>query len=178
MSRSVITAPADPSRGWFPVPPWPPPANPSPDDLPTPKGPIDFGVTGAEFLGWIYMGTNDFAKDPGKPQKQLRMIANIGEATFLVVGVKSDLGITDLHDIAEKRLPVKIIRRHIHRRSHRPKSSTITASLRKRVKSFGGALQRGWTRGPRETSSSASRASPRGLANSTCSTKRLRSINA
>ena len=86
-----------------------PPPNPSPGDLPTPKGPIDFGVTGAEFLEWIYMGTNDFAKDPGTPQKQLRMIANIGEATFLVVGVKSDLGITDLRDIAEKRIPVKMV---------------------------------------------------------------------
>ena len=47
-----------------------PPERPSPDDLPTPKGPIDFGITGAEFLQWAYMGTNDFAKDPGTPQKQ------------------------------------------------------------------------------------------------------------
>jgi len=86
-----------------------PPEKPSPDDLPTPKGPLDFGVTGTEFLQWAYMGTNDFTKDPGTAQKQLRLIANVQEPTFFIAAVTADSGITDLRQIQEKRIPVKIV---------------------------------------------------------------------
>ena len=73
-----------------------------------PKGPVDFGVTSVEYLESIYLGINDYAKDPGKPQKQLRLIANIQEPTYFVVAVKKDSGINSLSDIVEKRLPVKL----------------------------------------------------------------------
>ena len=60
-------------------------------------------------MWWAYQGSHDFAKDPGTPQKQLRMIANIQDPTYYIVAVKADSGITDLHQILEKRLPVKIL---------------------------------------------------------------------
>jgi TRAP transporter TAXI family solute receptor len=86
-----------------------PPANATANALPTPNGPIDFGATGSEFLAWAYRGTHDFAKDPGAPQKQLRMVANIQEPTYYVVAVRADSGITDLRQIMDKRMPVKVV---------------------------------------------------------------------
>ncbi len=87
------------------------PPNPGPDPLPVPKGPLDFGATGAEFLQWAYLGIHDFAKDPGVPRKEIRMIANIQEATYFAIAVKSSLGITDLRQIAERKIPVKVMAR-------------------------------------------------------------------
>ena len=86
----------------------PPPANPGPNDD-TPKGVIDFGATGAQFLWWAYEGTHDFAKDPEGPRKNLTIIANIQDPQFMLVAVKADSGITDLHQILEKKLPVRIM---------------------------------------------------------------------
>jgi len=86
-----------------------PPRNPSFPDLSTPKGPIDFGATGVEFLQWAYLGINDFAKDPGSPQKQLRAIASIQEPSYYIVAVRTGSGITDLQQIVEKHLPVKMV---------------------------------------------------------------------
>ena len=77
--------------------------------LPTPKGPVDFGATGLELLDWAYLGINDFAKDPGTPQKQLRLIAKIQEPTYYVIAVKADSGITSLSQIVEKKLPVQMV---------------------------------------------------------------------
>lgn len=88
------------------VPPKPDPASNQP--IP-PDGPVDFGTTGSQFLWWAYQGTHDFAKDPEGPRKQLRLIANIQEPSYLIAAVKADSGITDLHQIVEKRLPVKIL---------------------------------------------------------------------
>ena len=81
-------------------------AMPSP---PPPNGPVDFGATGAQFLWWAYQGTHDFAKDPEGPRKQLRLVANIQDPSYLLVAVNADSGITDLHQIKDKRLPVHII---------------------------------------------------------------------
>lgn len=111
-----------------------------PNDLPTPKGPIDFGVTGAEFLEWAYMETNDFAKDPGTPQKQLRMIANIGKATFLVVAVKADSGITNLRQIVERRIPVKLVASTYTGGSIVPSVLDSYLLTEDRLKSFGGTF--------------------------------------
>ncbi|MBI4480861.1 MAG: TAXI family TRAP transporter solute-binding subunit [Acidobacteria bacterium] len=87
----------------------PPPANPTPDSPPTPPGVIDFGATGAQFLWWAYQGTHDFAKDPEGPRKNLRIIANIQDPQYMLVAVKADSGITDLRQIPEKKLPVRIM---------------------------------------------------------------------
>jgi uncharacterized protein len=79
-----------------------------PNDPPQPKGRLDFGATGAQYLWWAYQGTHGFAKDTEGPRKQLRLIANVQSPSYLVVAVKGDSGITDLGQIKEKRLPVHI----------------------------------------------------------------------
>ncbi len=86
-----------------------PPANPAPDTRPTPKGPVDFGATGAQLLWWAYQGTNNFSSDPEGPRKQLRLVANLQAPAFLAVAVTADSGITDLRQIVEKRLPAQIL---------------------------------------------------------------------
>src|SRR5262245_41772611 len=79
-----------------------------PNDPPQPKGRLDFGATGAQYLWWAYQGSHGFAKDPEGPRKQLRLIANIQSPSYLVVAVKGDSGITDLRQIKERRLPAHI----------------------------------------------------------------------
>jgi uncharacterized protein len=80
-----------------------------PNDPPQPSARLDFGATGSQYLWWAYQGTHGFAKDPEGPRKQLRLIANIQSPSYLVVAVKADSGITDLGQIKEKRLPVRIM---------------------------------------------------------------------
>ena len=75
---------------------------------PPPNGPIDFGATGAQFLWWAYQGKNDFANDPEGPRKMLRMVANIQTPSYVLVAVRAEMGITDLAQIKEKRLPVRL----------------------------------------------------------------------
>ncbi len=85
------------------------PARPSPNDPPLPNGPVDFGATGSQFLWWAYQGEHDFAKDSEGPRKHLRLVANIQEPSYMLVAVKADSGITDLHQIKERRMAVKIM---------------------------------------------------------------------
>lgn len=88
------------------IPPRPPVGSTDPTP---PNGPLDFGATATQFLWWAYQGTHDFAKDPGAPQKQLRLVATINDPSFMLVAVKAGSGITDLAQIKEKRLPAKIL---------------------------------------------------------------------
>lgn len=81
----------------------------NPENLPLPKGPVDFGATGSQFLQWAYLGIHDFAKDKEGPRKHLRVVAHIQEPTYFVVAVKSNSTIKDLGEIIEKKLPVKIL---------------------------------------------------------------------
>jgi uncharacterized protein len=74
-----------------------------------PTGPVDFGATSLEFLQWAYMGIADFAKDPQGPRKNVRVVANISTPTYFVAAAKAESGITDLRQIVEKRMPVKIL---------------------------------------------------------------------
>jgi uncharacterized protein len=76
---------------------------------PPPTAPIDFGATGSQFLWWAYQGAHDFAKDPEGPRKQLRLVANIQEPSYFLVAVRADSGITDLHQIKEKRMAVRVL---------------------------------------------------------------------
>ena len=71
-----------------------------------PNGPVDFGATAVHFLWDAYRGVGNYAVDG--PMKQLRLLANIQDPMWLVVAVKSDSGITDLRQIKEKRLAVRI----------------------------------------------------------------------
>ncbi len=120
--------------------------NPSPDDLPTPKGPLDFGVTGAEFLQWAYMGTNDFAEDPGTPQRQLRAIANIQEPTYYIVAVRADSGISNLSEIVEKKLPVRMVARTGIGGHITPTVMEYYGITKEKIESFGGSFATGFQR--------------------------------
>lgn len=86
----------------------PPRPGPNSTDPPPPNGPVDFGATGAQFLWWAYQGNHDFAKDPEGPRKSLRLVANVQTPSYILAAVKADLGITDLRQIKEKRLPVRL----------------------------------------------------------------------
>jgi TRAP transporter TAXI family solute receptor len=123
-----------------------PPNNPGPNDLPTPKGPIDFGVTGLEFLQWAYMGTNDFAEDPGTPQRQLRLIAKIQEPTYYIVAVKADSGIANLAQIVENKMPVKMIARTGIGGLTTPEVMEYYGITREKIESFGGTFATGYNR--------------------------------
>jgi uncharacterized protein len=72
-----------------------------------PDGPVDFGATAIHFLWEAYQGTGKYASD--RPMTQLRLLANIQDPLWLVVAVKKDAGITDLRQIKEKKLPVRIL---------------------------------------------------------------------
>ncbi len=80
-----------------------------PNEPPQPTAPLDFGATGSQYLWWAYQGSHGFAKDPEGPRKNLRLIANIQSPSYLVVAVKANSEITDLAQIEEKRLPVRIL---------------------------------------------------------------------
>jgi len=91
----------------------PPPLRPNPnlppgmDVPPPPNGPLDFGVTSNVYLWWAYQGTHEFAEDG--PKKNLRLIGVIQHPSYLMVAVKADSGITDLRQIKEKGMPVRIL---------------------------------------------------------------------
>jgi uncharacterized protein len=77
--------------------------------LPTPNGPVDFGATSADFLQAAYLGIHDFAQDPEGPRKQLRAVAFIQQPTYYLVAVKSNLPISSLSDIVNKKMAVKMV---------------------------------------------------------------------
>ena len=108
---------------------------------PLPNGPVDFGATGSQFLWWAYQGTHDFAKDAEGPRRQLRLIANIQEPSYFLIAVKSDSGITDLHQIVEKRLPVKILASTGVGGQTTPEVLAYFALTRESMESFGGELR-------------------------------------
>jgi hypothetical protein len=72
----------------------------------THNAPVEFGATGAQFLWDAYQGTGAYARE--KPRTNLRLIANIQSPTYLIVTVRSDLGIRDLGQIRQKRWPVRV----------------------------------------------------------------------
>src|SRR5215212_4367051 len=88
-----------------------PPAKPAPGAPPTPEGKLDFGATGAELLQYAYLGIHDFASDKEGPRKHLRLLARIQMPTYYMVAVDAKSGITDLRQIAEKKMPVKLVAR-------------------------------------------------------------------
>jgi TRAP-type uncharacterized transport system substrate-binding protein len=88
-----------------------PPQKATPGALPTPEGKLDFGATGAELLRYAYLGIHDFAHDKEGPRKQLRLIAKIQMPTYYTIAINSKSGITDLRQIAEKKLPVRLVAR-------------------------------------------------------------------
>jgi TRAP transporter TAXI family solute receptor len=116
-----------------------PPAKPDADRRPTPTGPVDFGATGTQLLWWAYQGRNDFAKDPEGPRPQLRLIANLQQPSYLLVAVKADSGITDLRQIVDKRMPVKIMASNII--GDTPTLLDYYGLTKEKLESFGGELR-------------------------------------
>jgi len=114
---------------------------------PLPNGPIDFGVTGSQFLQWAYLGTDVFAKDPEGPRKHLRLVANIQEPTYLIVAVKADSGITNLSQIVEKRLPVKMVARVGIGGGITPALLDYYGLSKEKVESFGGSFHTNYPQG-------------------------------
>jgi TRAP transporter TAXI family solute receptor len=110
-----------------------------PNDPPQPRGRIDFGATGLQYLWWAYQGTHDFANDPEGPRKNLRLIANIQSPSYVVIAVKRNSEITDLTQIREKRLPVRILT--FMRDGNLPNSILAHYGLsREMIEAFGGSM--------------------------------------
>ena len=71
------------------------------------NAPVDFGITESGILASAYRGEGAYAADG--PYRNLRLIAKIEDPTYLLVAVKTASGITDLAQIRERRLPVRIL---------------------------------------------------------------------
>ncbi len=74
--------------------------------LVNPDGPIDFGVTGIDAVRRAYDGTANF---PEGAFKNLRVIARIENPAYLMVAVTKESGLTDLREVRERRMPVRVL---------------------------------------------------------------------
>ena len=77
------------------------------DIPPPPNAPVEFGITSVDFLRWAYQATHLYTGE--KPRTNLRVFAVIQSPTYLMVAARTDLGITDLAEIKQKRWPVRIL---------------------------------------------------------------------
>jgi TRAP-type uncharacterized transport system substrate-binding protein len=68
---------------------------------------VDFGVTASGFLAEAYEGRDNYAHDG--PYRNLRLIAKIEDPTYLLIAVKKESSITDLAQIRDKQLPVRML---------------------------------------------------------------------
>lgn len=125
----------------------PPPAKATPDAAPTPAGKVEFGATGAELLRYAYLGIHDFAQDREGPRKQLRLIAKIQMPTYYTVAVTAKSGITDLRQIAEKKLPVKLVARGGASEGINAAFLEYYGLSEEKIKSFGGTASGAYARG-------------------------------
>jgi hypothetical protein len=71
------------------------------------NAPVDFGVTESGLLAAAFSGRPPY--EQGGPYRNLRLIAQIEDPTYLLVAVKASSGIQDLGEIKSKRLPVTIL---------------------------------------------------------------------
>jgi uncharacterized protein len=72
-----------------------------------PDAPIDFGITTADIVRAAYDGDRVYKKDG--PLKNLRHIARIESPSYLMVAVVKSSGISDLRQISEKKMPVRMM---------------------------------------------------------------------
>ncbi len=122
-----------------------PPASLTRGGAPTPDGRLDFGATGDELLQYAYLGLHDFAKDG--PRTQIRLIANLLTPTYFLVAVDSKSGITDLHQIAEKKLPVRLVARGGVNEPINVAFLNYYGLSDEKITSFGGSAAGSYTRG-------------------------------
>jgi uncharacterized protein len=74
--------------------------------LVNPDGPVDFGVTQIENVRRAYDGSAGFADGPFR---NLRVIARIEDPSYLMVAATRESGITDLRQVRERKIPVRIL---------------------------------------------------------------------
>ena len=72
-----------------------------------PMAPIDFGVTNSENVRRAYEGKEGYQKDG--PMTNLRSIARIESPAYLMIAATRSSGIVDLRQIAEKKMPVRLM---------------------------------------------------------------------
>jgi uncharacterized protein len=70
-------------------------------------GKLEFGATQAILTRWAYAGLHRFASEG--PFPRLRVIATIMFPAWLAVAARWETGITDLRQVAERRMPVRIL---------------------------------------------------------------------
>jgi TRAP-type uncharacterized transport system substrate-binding protein len=70
-------------------------------------GLVDLGATQAITTAWAYKGIHGYTKEGAYPR--LRALATIMHPAWLGVAVRWDTGITDLGQIRERKLPVRVI---------------------------------------------------------------------
>jgi len=124
-----------------------PPQNPTPDTLPTPAGRLDFGATGTELLQYAYLGIHDFAHDKEGARKNLRLIARIQTPSYFMVAVDAKSGITDLKQIADKKMPVHLLVRGGIETPINKAFLDYYGLSDEKVRSFGGTTGDRYTRG-------------------------------
>jgi uncharacterized protein len=106
------------------------------------NAPVDFGVTESGMLESAYEGRRGYATDG--PYKNLRLIAKIEDPYYLLVAVKKESGITDLAQIADAHMPVKIVG------GETPYSQPVLdyyGLTKEAVVSWGGSFENGITAG-------------------------------
>ena len=70
-------------------------------------GKVDLGGTNAHAARWAYQGKHTFAGEA--PRRNLRLIATIMHPAWLGIAVRAETWITDLGQIKERQLPVRVI---------------------------------------------------------------------
>jgi uncharacterized protein len=70
-------------------------------------GRLEFGATQALLVRWAYAGIHRYAKEG--PYPRLRVIATIMFPAWLGVAARWETGITDLHQVRDRQLPVRIL---------------------------------------------------------------------
>jgi len=73
----------------------------------SPDAPVDLGVTSISTLANAFHGRPPYERDG--PYKNLRAIARLEHPQYLMVAVRRDLLVTDLAQIRERKLPVRIL---------------------------------------------------------------------
>jgi uncharacterized protein len=124
-----------------------PPQNVTATTPPTPQGKLDFGAVNTELLQYAYLGIHDFAKDKEGARKQLRLLANIQTPNYFLLAVDSKANITDLREIAEKRLPVKLVARGGINEPINAAVLEYYGLSDEKIKSFGGSTSGNYVRG-------------------------------
>src|SRR5262245_1165899 len=74
---------------------------------PLPAGPVDFGATSVQNLWRAYQGKGAYASE--SPRRNLRLIATIQAPNYLIVAVKSELGVTDLSQLKARKWPLRAL---------------------------------------------------------------------